>query len=81
MKSNANPIIDLAINKAKNKPSFSKDLLNYCKYLILEDCPNDKLKELDAILKYGNLEDFYHFGTIVVPEFDKKITNYVSFYK
>lgn len=81
MRNSTNQVIDLAINKAKKNPSFSKDLVNYCKYLILKDCPDDDLKELDAILKFGNLEDFYHFGSKVIPEFNKKITDYVSSYK
>ena len=81
MKNNNYQIFELAISRAKADPKFSKDLANYFKYLVLKNCPEKRLNELNSIFKHGNLQTLFDFAKDVVPDCSDIITNYVRVYK
>ncbi|OGG76710.1 hypothetical protein A3B35_03760 [Candidatus Kaiserbacteria bacterium RIFCSPLOWO2_01_FULL_54_24] len=81
MSDDASRTIELAISKAKIDPDFSKDLVNYFKYLVIENCSRGRLPELDTIFRYGNSADLLSFGLEVVPDCGNKITVYVKNYR
>ena len=80
MQTNVNKIVVSAIEKSKREPNFSQDLMNYVQYLSLSSCQQNKLPELKQILEEGNMKELLEFGSQSVPEFEKKIVEYINKY-
>lgn len=75
-----NQIVTTAIEKAKVNPLFAQDLMKYVQYLTLSNFSQDKLPELKETLEKGNMKDLLEFGSQTVPEFEKKVAEYVNKY-
>lgn len=80
MDRNPSQILETALQKAKENTQFTRDLTKYAKYLAIKHCPEDRLPELEAVFKYGDLEDFFGLGSQFVPDFGKKIIDYTEEY-
>lgn len=72
--------INNAILKARQDPNFGKDLIKFMKYLAIKDCPDEKLAELNRIIAEKNLQNFFTFSSQNIPDFPKKVVEYINSY-
>lgn len=80
MQINVNQVITTSVEKSKDNPQFTEDLMEYVQYLTLSSCPDDKTAELKQILQRGNMKTLLEFGTQFIPDFNKQIVEYISSY-
>ena len=80
MQIDINQIVTRSIEKSKNNPLFTQDLMKYVQYLTLSSCPNDKTIKLKQILQTGNMKNLLEFGTQFIPDFNKQIVEYINGY-
>lgn len=80
MQVDINQVVTKAIEKAKENPQFTEDLMKYVQYITLRYCSQDRLPTLKQSLESGNMKDLLEFGTESVPNFNKQIVEYITNY-